>query len=250
MPSVAVDVVAVDLGEVGEDPLQRQVVEAAALVDVLHVAVAGLVEGVHQGVVGAVEVERLGAESLAQLDVERRAELEPAVPEQQLAVAVPGEQVGAHLGAELLARQVVADVGEAEAGGDAAMPGRRRQQHGLRHAPVRRRGHDRAGAEGGAVVGDVVGVVAEPVAHGVEQPHRDLDGIGGAAGRLVGEGGHGAIVAVDEPCGGEPCRVDLHVQVLPLLGVASRTEQVAPSGPRVPIRFDAATPSHDPIEHQ
>ena len=118
--SVAGDVVAVDRGEVGEDPVQREVVEAAALVDVLHVPVAGLVEGVHQGVVGAVEVERLGAEALAQLDVERRAQLEPPVPEQQLAVAVPGEQVGAHLGAELLAGQVVADVGEAEAGRDPA----------------------------------------------------------------------------------------------------------------------------------
>ena len=81
--------------------------------------VAGLVERVHQGVAGAVEVERLDAEPLAQLDVERRAQLVPAVVEEQLAVAVPGEHVGAHLGVQLLAGQVVAHVGEAEAGRDA-----------------------------------------------------------------------------------------------------------------------------------
>ena len=108
------------------DLVERQIVEAAALADVLHVAVAGLVERVHQRVVGPIELEHLDTETLTQLDVERRAELEPAIPEQQLAVAVPHEDVGAHLRVQLLARQVIAHIGEPEPGGNPSIAGRRR----------------------------------------------------------------------------------------------------------------------------
>ena len=55
-----------------------------------------------------------------------RADLEPAVTEQQLAESMPVEQIGPHPFFELVACDVVSDVSEAEASGDIGMPPLRR----------------------------------------------------------------------------------------------------------------------------
>src|SRR4029434_9073222 len=68
--------------------LERDVVAGAAVVEVLHVLPPLGVERVEDGVLAAVELERLDAEALAELDVERRRRLHPAAVELQLRVAV------------------------------------------------------------------------------------------------------------------------------------------------------------------
>ena len=123
--------------EVGEDPVEGQVVETAVVAEVLHVASSGGVEGMHERIVGAVEVEDADPEALAQFDVEGGAQLEPPAVEQDLGVSVPHEDVSAHGGLEPLGGEVIPNVGEPESGGNALRSGGRAEQDALGHAPVR-----------------------------------------------------------------------------------------------------------------
>jgi hypothetical protein len=179
-----------------------------------------LIERVHQGVVVRVEFQHLDAEALAQLDVERGAELAPLAVQQQLGIAVPGEHVGAHGLAQLRAGEVVPDVGEAEAGRDAPVARRSGQQHRLRNAPVALRPCHGARPVSLGLDGGGVGVVADAVAHGVEQAAGDLDGVSGIAGCRGGEARYLVAVAVDEPGGREPLGFDGHAMSCRGLAVA------------------------------
>ena len=191
----------------------------------------------HQRVVGAVEVERLGPEPLAQLDVERRAELEPAVAEQQLAVAVPGEQVGAHLGAA--ASRSSGGCGRRRSPSRAGMPRCRAAAVSSTDLGTHQfddDGHDRAGPERGAVVGDVVGVVAE-----CRRARRGTARTATSTGSVAPPAASSANAAtaqsslsmnhVGESHAGSTCMS----RFLALLGVAGRTERSGPAArPREP----------------
>ena len=93
---------------------------------------------------------------------------------------------------------MVADIGEAEAGGDPDGPGGGAQQHRLRDAVGDPGAEDGAGPVGLRVVRHGVGVVADPVPHGVEERHGLLAVGGGTSRGLTGKGDDVRMIGVDE----------------------------------------------------
>ena len=99
--------------KLGQDRVQRQVVEDAALADILHVQGSVGGEGVQEGVVLAIEIHRRHPETGTQLGVERRGRLHPPAVDVEMAVAVIDEQVrAAHERSQRFGLQMISDVGK------------------------------------------------------------------------------------------------------------------------------------------
>src|SRR4051812_8628526 len=126
----------IGLAEHALDVVRGHVGVLAAPAHVLHVPPVVLVEWMEDGVGAAVEFERLHAKTLAQAEVEGGRRLDPLAVDLELGVAVIDEKVGAHLCRELGRRQVVLDVGEADARRDAGSARRGGEQRRLRYAPA------------------------------------------------------------------------------------------------------------------
>ena len=166
------------------------------IADVLHVGPVRRVERMEQRVGAAVELERRDVEPVAQLDVEHRRRLDPPAGEEQVGVAVPGEDVGAHHLEQPARRQVIADVGIADSRGNAAGAGDRRQQGRLGDAEPE---PELETARGTQLLGhelNRIGVVANAVAHGIVEVDGPGNVVAGAAMRL-GEGPDGGVVALN-----------------------------------------------------
>src|ERR1051325_4289554 len=182
------------------DVLRGDVAVLAAPAHVLHMPPVVLVERMEDRIAAAVELERFYAKALAQRKVECGRRLDPCAVELELGVAVIHEEVGAHLCRELGGRQMVLDVGEADARRDAGNPRCGGEERRLRDTPAQVLLQARRGAVGRVGQEVLERVVADAVAHRVVQRHRAFARIG-ASGMLSGEGHHGWMSAVDEAAG-------------------------------------------------
>ena len=172
----------------------------AAILQIFHVAAAGLIERMKQAVVDAVEVERLDPGALAQNLVEGRRALHPFPVDLELGVGVPIKRI-ADLLLEPLRGEMVAHVGIA---GPCRNAGRARgggKKRRLADAKAATGAQHVTGAEFGRIEKIDIRVVLDLIAHrAVERERFVLDGFR-VAERVVRKRDDRRIVAVDESRG-------------------------------------------------
>ncbi|MOA05435.1 hypothetical protein D3C78_1250330 [compost metagenome] len=99
-------------------------IDKLAMVDqVLHRLPPLAIEGVKHAVVAPIELQRWHIEQFAEPGIERWRSLDPAPLQIQLGITVHGEHIAPEQLDQARRRQVIAYVRQADACGDAAMPG-------------------------------------------------------------------------------------------------------------------------------
>ena len=141
--------------------------KGAVIRHILHMPTSVHIVRMKNGVVFSVEIQGLDVKAFTEGAVEGRGDLEPAAVEHKFRIAVIDEQVGLHDLPQTLRREVITDVGEAQAAGDACRPSCGGKDDGFGDAVAVTLADDHTGPEGFRGKVDPVGIVLNFVADGI-----------------------------------------------------------------------------------